>query len=272
LLKKEVGDRRQGGFPFIKYCLPTGEFIMSNLNLRRLTAIVLLAVPVIFNIFFTTLQITFEYPAILRKPADYVLTQFAAGGGGLIATWYGMVISAILFIPMAVLVHKTLGKDAHAQPWLMLATASGIVAGVVQFLGLIRWVFLVPMLNEMYNAPSATAATRETINVVFQAFNTYAGVAVGENMGYLFTGLWTILISVVLLATGQGKVWLARGGIVAGVAIMVGMLEPAGFEFAGMINVIGYLLWSVWLIAFGITLLRREKQPRVEFTAGAVAI
>lgn len=225
---------------------------MQNTTTRKVTGLLLIAVPVVFNLFFTLLQINFEYPTILRKPADYVLRQFQAGGAGLIANWYGMVISALLFIPLAILVHKTLKLSSTL---LALATVSGVVAGIVQFLGLIRWPFLVPTLAETYLNPATTSTTREATAVVFQAFNTYAGVAVGENMGYFFTGAWTILISLVILQTGLTKSWLGWGGIVAGLAIVSGMLEPAGLELAGTINLVGYLLWSLWLVALGIIFL-----------------
>jgi hypothetical protein len=33
------------------------------------------------------------------------------------------------------------------------------------------------------------------------------------------------------------------------------MLEPAGFEPAADVVVVGYILWSVWLALFGILLL-----------------
>jgi hypothetical protein len=74
-----------------------------------------------------------------------------------------------------------------------LATAFGVVAGMVQFLGLVRWPFLILYLADSYTDPAASGATRESVVVVFEAFNRYAGVAVGEHLGYLFTGLWTAL-------------------------------------------------------------------------------
>lgn len=240
---------------------------MRSFSLNKITGLFLIAVPVVFNVFFTLLQVTFEYPAILRKPTDYVLRQFQAGGNFLIFNWYGMVISAILFIPLAVLMSKIL--DRENSTLLKLAMNVGIVAGVVQILGLIRWVFLVPLLSNLYLDPTASSGTREAVNVVFQTFNTYAGVAVGENMGYLFTGGWTILISLYFFMGEIKKPLLGGLGLGGGLLILAGMLEPLGFELAGTLNVFGYIVWSVWLVATGITLLRKQTasataSPKVE--------
>ena len=49
---------------------------MNDASLRKLTGVVLILTPVAFNVFFTLLSMTFEYPDILRKPASYVLRQF----------------------------------------------------------------------------------------------------------------------------------------------------------------------------------------------------
>jgi hypothetical protein len=48
-------------------------------HLRRVTGILLILTPIAFNIFFTLLSVTFEYPDILRKPTGYVLRHFDAG-------------------------------------------------------------------------------------------------------------------------------------------------------------------------------------------------
>src|SRR5689334_24158574 len=71
-------------------------------------------------------------------------------------------------------------------PWyLVVGTAIGVLAGAVQFLGLIRWPFLVPSLADMYTDPESTQATRDGVAVVFQAFHRYAGMAIGEHLGFL---------------------------------------------------------------------------------------
>src|SRR5918996_490690 len=72
------------------------------------------------------------------------------------------------------------------------STSVGVLAAVVQFLGLARWPFLVPALARTYEDPSSSAAARAATAVVFDSFHRYLGVAVGECLGYLFTGTWTL--------------------------------------------------------------------------------
>jgi hypothetical protein len=227
---------------------------MNDLALRRLAGILLILTPIAFNLLFTLLSVTFEYPDILREPAGYVLERFDAGGAGLIATWYGFMLTAVLLVPLAVLVHRVLGRQD--TPYMAVATAFGVVAGVLQFLGLVRWPFLVPYLADTYLDPASSEATRESVAVVFQAFNHYAGVGVGENLGYLFTGLWTALVALAMFGSPLPfRTWLGLLGVVSAACILVSTLEPAGFEPAANIVVVGYILWSIWLALFGIFLL-----------------
>ena len=71
---------------------------------------------------------------------------------------------------------------------LEVATAFGVLAALVQFLGLIRWPFAVPHLARVMADPTSSAGTKESVDVIFQTLNRYLGVAVGEHLGYLFTG------------------------------------------------------------------------------------
>ena len=231
-------------------------------GVRLLTGLLLILTPIAFNVFFTLLSVTFEYPDILREPTGYVLRNFDAGGSSLVAIWYGFMLTAVLFVPLAVLVHKVLARQN--TPYMALATAFGVVGGVVQFLGLIRWPFLVPYLADTYLDPASSGATRESAAVVFQAFNHYAGVGVGENLGYLFTGTWTALVALAMFGAALpfGR-WLALLGMASAAGVLVGTLEPAGFGSAADVVVVGYILWSVWLALFGVLLLLpRSIGPR----------
>jgi hypothetical protein len=226
----------------------------KNRALRVLTGVLLILTPIAFNVLFTLLSVTFEYPDILREPTGYVLRNFDAGGGELVAIWYGFMLTAVLFVPLAVLVHRALARED--TPYMAVATTFGVLAGVVQFLGLVRWPFLVPYLADTYLDPASSAATRESVAVVFQAFNQYAGVAVGENLGYLFTGLWSALVALAMFGSQLPfRRWIALLGMVSAACVFVGTLEPVGFEPAADIVVVGYILWSIWLTLFGIFLL-----------------
>jgi hypothetical protein len=87
---------------------------------------------------------------------------------------------------------------------------------------------------------------------------------VGENLGYLFTSLWTVLVALAMFGSPLPfRRWLGLLGVVSAACILVGTLEPAGFEPAATIVVVGYILWSIWLALFGIFLLltRPNRAP-----------
>jgi hypothetical protein len=223
---------------------------------RRAAGVLLVLVPLGFVICFSLLQQLFEYPSILRQSPAEVLAKFVAGGWQLIAVWYLLTLTAVAFVPLTILVHRVLAERG-APVVLWVATAFGLLAGIAQTLGFLRWPFLVPYLAQTYLAPGASDAQRVSAEIVFQAFHRYAGVAVGEHMGYLATSLWTLLISVVMLRGGVLPRWLGVCGIVLALGIAVGLTEPTGFAPGATVNALSYLAWAVWLIAFGIILLAR---------------
>ena len=58
------------------------------MNITQWTGLLLILLPIAFNVLFFLLQRTFEYPDILRKPTDYILSRFNAGGKRLVLIWY----------------------------------------------------------------------------------------------------------------------------------------------------------------------------------------
>lgn len=230
---------------------------MITLPQRRFTGLMLILVPIVFTVCFTLLQIQFEYPAILRQPAGDVLVKFQAGGPGLIAVWYTLTLTAVLFIPLAVLVHTVL-SSRETPVILWIATAFGVVAGVVQALGFVRWPFLVPYLAQVYTTPATSSAQRETVSLIFETFNRYAGMAVGEHLGYLSTSVWTFLVAWLMLRSPLFGRWLGVSGMALAVGIAAGLLEPFGWELGGVINAISYLAWAFWLVVVGIAVMTRH--------------
>jgi hypothetical protein len=233
---------------------------MNTLAVRRAAGTFLVIVPLAFTVCFLLLQQLFEYPDILRQSTGEVLGKFAAGGTPLIAVWYVLTLSAVGFVPLTLLVHRVLA-ERNAPVLLWVATAFGLIAGLSQTLGFLRWPFLVPHLAQSYLAPGASDAQRAAAGMVFEAFNRYAGMAVGEHLGYLSTAVWTVLIAVVMLRTALVPRWMAAIGAVLALGIAAGLAEPAGWELGGTINALSYLAWALWLIAVGVTLLMRRVEP-----------
>jgi hypothetical protein len=225
----------------------------NKMMLIPLTALLLFVVPVAFNGTFFLLQRAFTYPDILRQPTEKILRRFKEGGAPLRRLWYGFAFSAVLFTPVPVLVHQVFQPDA---PWfLLVGTVTGVLAGVFQTLGLIRWPFLVPFLAETYTDPKSTQASRDSASVIFQAFHRYAGVAVGEHLGFIFTSIWTVLLCFAIIQTQVVSPLFGWLGILPPLGILTGVFEETGFKAAGAINAISYILWSAWLVALGISLL-----------------
>ena len=227
------------------------------MTLEVATAVLLIAVPVAFNLAFFELGRAFDYPSILRRDPDEILRRFAAGGSGLILRWQALLLSSLAMLPLVALVAVALEPPA---PLAVTSVVIGSAAALVQALGLVRWPFAVPELARRYLAADGpdAAATRRTIEVVFATLHRLLGVGIGEHLGYLLTGVWTLLVAGSIMSTAVLPGWLGLIGVPIGVALLIGTLEfvgpneERGWAVIGTIVPIAYIAWSIWLIALGV--------------------
>ena len=105
------------------------------------------------------------------------------------------------------------------------------------------------------------ATTRQTIEVVFDTIHRLFGVGIGEHLGYVMTGSWTVIVAVSILSTTVVAPWIGLVGLPIGGALLVGSLEFVGpnerdgWSVAGTIVPFAYVAWSLWLVTLGIALL-----------------
>jgi hypothetical protein len=217
----------------------------------------LILAPLWFNATFALLGKRFDYPDILRRPATEILDRFRAGGSSLILLWWAFTLSGLLLIPAVVLLGQALGFTGIVP----LAVTVGVLAGLVQMLGLLRWVYLVPSLARMSADPGIESGQREVSIAVFRAMHQFLGVGVGEHLGYLLTGIWSVLTGVAVVGRGPVPAWMGWAGIVVGVGLIIGSAEflgrdeEDGWALAGAAIPILYIAWSLWLLGMGIALI-----------------
>lgn len=230
---------------------------MEERSVEIAAGVVLLVAPIWFNTAFTLLTRRFDYPDILRRSTDEILERFRAGGSSLILLWWAFMLSGLFLIAAAVLLGQVLGFSGVVP----LAVVIGVLAGLVQMLGLLRWVYLVPALARAQADPALGPAERSANAAVFRAFHQYLGVGVGEHLGYLLTGLWSVLVGVCVLRGESLATWLGWPGVVIGAGLVVasaeflGANEERGWGLAGAAVPILYVAWSLWLLALGVSLI-----------------
>jgi hypothetical protein len=226
-------------------------------NVEVAAGVVLIVAPLWFNANFALLGKRFDYPDILRRPTAEILERFRAGGSSLILLWWTFMLSGLLLIAGAVL----LGQVLEFGGVVPVATTIGVLAGLVQMLGLLRWVYVVPALAHAYSDPTLGPEQREAHAAVFRALHQYLGVGVGEHLGYLFTGLWSVLIGVGVIQGTALPTWVGWPGVVIGAGLAVGSAEflgpneERGWGLAGAAIPFLYIAWSLWLLALGIALI-----------------
>lgn len=227
------------------------------MNVEVVGGALLIVAPLWFNTTFALLGKRFGYPDILRRPAGEILDRFRAGGSSLILLWWTFMLSGLLLIAGVVLMGQSLGFTGIVP----LAVTIGVLAGLVQMLGLLRWVYLVPSLARTHADPSVEAGQREASVAVFRAMHQYLGVGVGEHLGYLFTGIWSALTGAAIVGRDVVPTWMGWVGIVIGAGLIVGSAEflgpneEHGWKVAGGAIPILYIGWSIWLLALGIALI-----------------
>lgn len=229
----------------------------------RLTGIATIALAVGFNVPFAILGSSFHYPDILREPSAIVLDRFHSGGAGLVLTWYAFMLSAALMIPVAAALATQLPALADRPTARMLTLLAGSAAGLLQAIGLSRWVFAVPALARIHTDPAATDAARAQAQATFDMLNNWGGVAIGEHLGQILTVTFVLAIAAAQLAR-KSRLDMVAGavGLLAALMIALGLGEGIALAVGtapgllGLFTVVGYMAFTVWLILTGSSLLR----------------
>lgn len=209
------------------------------MNERRLAGFGLLGFPLAVQVPFSLLAARFSYPDILVRGADEVLTRFHAGGTAMVATWYAYALCTPGLALVAVAMPAALGSRGLVA---RLSVVAGVLASVVQLLGLLRWTFVVPFLAERWVASPADHATLE---LLYEAQHRLFGVMLGEHVGQLFMAAWTACVSV-LARDAKPLRWL---GVVAALLFFAGLVHKP-------LALVAFITWSVWAVALGVWLLR----------------
>ena len=222
---------------------------------RTLTAALLITAAVLTTVAFTVLGTVFAYPDILKEPVDDILTAFRASQGT-VTFWFAvMAVSAALFAPIAIGAGRLSTRRA-----MRFAVPVGIAAAVVQVIGLSRWPILVP--GYASGATSSDPATAAAARAAFESAHRVLGTIIGETFGYALTAVWTLLVLAAVGRTIAGR-WFTVLGAASAVLIAAGVLSPLGVSLLDTANFAGYVLWSVWLVAFAVLLLRRPTPAAV---------
>lgn len=232
----------------------------SGLTVRRVTGLLFLISALAFATAATMLSATFDWPDILREPADVVLMRFAAGGSTLVWIWfatawtYGVLLVPILLLPMA------LGRRDDAALWV--ATFAGAISVVLALIGFLRWVFVVPPLAQMYQ--DGDAANRTALAAAWLAQHQFGGALLGEHLGQLLGIGWSVILSIVVLRSRILPRWLGVLGLLVSVLYLFNqgdILATAlpGFPVFDLAGLLGSSGWGLWVAALGVMLLLRPR-------------
>jgi hypothetical protein len=237
---------------------------MNTQTNYRATAITIIFHILALAIGFNILAVVFEFPDILRQSAEYRLTLFTENSSIIIPVYYLLALTGFTQIILSVLLHQSF--DNNKSSLLLLATIFGVLTGIFQVLGFIRWPIVVPYLAEAMNSN----VPMETIAFVEGMLNRYAGMAIGEHLGFLCQAAWITLLGASMLRHKLFDRRLGWAGIVIGLFSFPMSMEPLG----GFLTIFGELTWpvnaawSILLVVIAISLLRTNEKTQTGMTVG----
>jgi hypothetical protein len=243
------------------------ERIFSTHKPGSITGAVLLICPILLQIPYVMLAQSFDYPDILRRPADLILRQYEQGGGQLTLVWLLFAMSILPLLAAIVMLPTVMMSGRHR--WLQAATPLGVASAVLQMLGLLRWVVVVPVLADLYMDPASSTAQREAALVAFRVQHQLFGVLMGEYLGQTLLALWTLGVTLALDYPRRLARLVRWLGVAAAVLFLVGAMESLssvlpGLAVLGPLPGIAFLVWSSWCLLLGWIVIWPGKLPSAE--------
>jgi len=149
----------------------------------------------------------------------------------LIYTWLAFAWVGLPLLFGIILLDKAI---ENASPLLQVAKTAGVIGAITQMVGLLRWVFVVPVIAATYTNPTSSEAAKEAALVAFQVVHQYGGVVLGEHLGQAFTILWMALVSAAMFKSNFFKPWLGWFGVAASAVYILAV--PNGMDFTSRLQ------------------------------------
>lgn len=197
----------------------------------------------------------FNFPDILRQPAAIAFDLFKANQYMIVTGYYIFMCSSLVYIPLSYALSQSLKQDDNTLS-LKILVGLGITTAIFQCLGFIRWIFVMPYLTQTYfNQPEA----QQSITIIYEMLNRYAGMSVGEHLGFIAMGSWTIVLGIVLVKHSKVNAWIGYVGVLIGSLIILSIAEHFGGSLAplfGTLNFLANTFWIFWLVGLAIVVKR----------------
>ncbi len=223
-------------------------------TLRRL-GWVMVSFSLVTSACFGVLSAVFNFPEILREPAAEVLPKFAENATIIRPTYWLLAMTGLVLIGISVelgnVISGSLGR---------LISGFGAATGIFWALGYARWPITMPLLAQEYQSGNQAQAS-----ALYNLLNRYAGMTVGEHLGFISMGVFAAALALGLRRAQIGPRWLIAIGFLAAVSIAGTAYEQydPSLTVLGAINGAANTVWFLWILALGVVLVRRGRATAV---------
>lgn len=229
---------------------------MQNKGLLKISAIISIISAAFIAAGFTLLGMTFGYPDIIRAETSVILGKMYEQQDTVPYIFYLLSIGALLLIFVSFFLKKLF--DGTNNIFAELGQICGIITGILFGTGILRYFTLFPLLAEY----QAKGANPETIDIVFNSFQTYTGQTITEHVMFMFLSLMTLMFSIAFIKSGYLNKFVAYFGILSAIILFYGNFELFGLPMTFVFNRYGSDLCGVWLLLVGIFLLFKKELPK----------
>jgi hypothetical protein len=98
------------------------------------------------------------------------------------------------------------------------------------------------------------------VGVAYRVVHQYGGVVIGEQLGQVLLVGWTVGLAAAMVHSPLFKPWVGWWGLLTAPLLLLGQSELLATVIPAMPVIestpIGFILWELWLLVVGLTLLR----------------
>lgn len=229
-------------------------------NLRRTAGVMLILEGLLIYAPLVILGSAIGWPASLNEPASVNLPLMVSERPLVLLGYSIYLLYSALFWPVSYLTAQAVSRGARGEAagLASLASGFGIGSAVLRVLGIVRWLVPMQLLADLWVAPGTTEGTRETLSLLYETLNAYAG-SVGELLGVgLFAAFWAGLVTAAIFRTGALPRWLGAFGVATTVLLALPLLEIV-VDTGPLVTVSG-ATFSLWLIVTGGVLVAGSRR------------